>query len=253
MSKNWKERMGEIYPGITERGMRRVPLDETPEELVNEIDPSLSYAGWEGGGCSNRLFKVIGPNGRGILKISSAPARIETYGHKEHRLLKRLTEAKVTGIPKAIQFYNSCKEVSGRPYNPEKLSAVLREFVEGTEFDAQFREPKTYDRLVNLMFAIGREAQIGLPQDFRSDQIIVDLSGQPHLIDLEEASGPDYKLDFEKIEQLRRYNIQAKLEKLPGLRLIDKVGNFLELGYLTSGLARAFTFIDPLEKPYGLF
>lgn len=204
------------YPQMLEK-MRKgnVPVDETPEELIREIDPRLKYTGEQlgvGYSVSNRLYVVRDVDGlEKVLKVASAPANIFN-AHHEHDILRKLSDLR--GIPRVFRFYNPN---SGGVYNPEKFTAMLREYVEAEEFNQALRGKEVYDRLHGLALTMNSNG-VTLPRDFNSRNVRVDKTGQPYILDLEEStqsSQPVYDstANHAKLRKLFISNVKAHLSR----------------------------------------
>lgn len=221
---DWKIKFREFWPNATER---RVPIGETPEEVIFEIDPSLEYTGRTAGysGNGNYLYLVRDPSDglEKVLKIAGAPAGINNARH-EHEIFHRLNENNVVGIPMVSRYYNSIDS----QYDPEKFIAMLREYVDAEEFDVQLRGSDTYKRLEKLAKDINGSG-VSFPRDFKGANIMIDKKGQPYFIDFEEsviADNPfwDKQENYRKMNILFRGNVQINLEKSNKLlkRLLSK-------------------------------
>ena len=204
----------------------RVPVDETPEEIVREIDPNLEYMGRQlgvGFSVSNRLYVVRDTDGlENVLKVASAPANIFN-AHNEHNILRKLSGLK--GIPKVVRFYNP-NNLSF--YNPERFTAMLREYVDAEEFDQALRGKEVYDALHSLALTMNSNG-VTLPRDFNSHNVRVDKNGQPYILDLEESTQSsqavyDSTANHAKLRQLFIGNVRAHLSssKNPVKKLLSR-------------------------------
>lgn len=203
----WKLRFREMYPNLV---INRVPIDESPEEVICEIDPALTYLNRSFRG-SNYLYLVrdMKDGLEKVLKVASAPARIGVAQH-EHEIFQRLEPRGISGIPKLFAVYNSTGQ-----YNSDMFTAMLRERIDGEEFDVRLRDEEVFKRLSKLTQEINNSG-ISLPRDFKSGNIIVNKEGQPYLIDLEESTIglPGYYIsDHKKVYDFFIYHVQAQLEK----------------------------------------
>jgi len=228
----------------------RVPLcHESPEDVIAQIDPSLKYAGKTFDG-SNRVYQVTHEGKPAILKVASAPARVKAFCHREHEFLKKLTEAKAKGFPKAHKFYNSSRQVSAADYTPLKFSAVLKDFVEGETFHEQLRTPEDYRKVRYLGLDLSRICDAGLPNDFKGGQLIVTPSKDVFLIDLEELGGPG-NIE-ERVNSLYRDNVaehyDRKISRHPVLqRVVEQADSLLETSIVNS-LAKFKCASEPLPQ-----
>jgi hypothetical protein len=232
----------------------RVPgMGEKPEQLIKEIDSSLQYAGKKYGTASNQIYIVTDPEDglEKVLKIAGAPARIGV-ARKEHEIFQRLNHGNgIPGIPRVYKCYNSI----GSKYNPQKLTAMLREYVDAEDFNACLRNREVYKSLSALAGEIN-EAGITLPNDFNNTNVRVDKNGQVHIIDFEE-SWIDPSIDYNRIiDRERNYlkmhqlfvgNVAAHI--LRSKKSFSKVLKFLDLDDWETWTGIADTFYDGPKKP----
>jgi hypothetical protein len=214
----WQDIFRKKYPQAV---LRRVPLGESPEEIIGDIDPSLKYSGTTFTG-SNYLYLVRDSTDglTKVLKVGSAPARVHIAQH-EHDVFRRLEKEKILGVPQAYKFYNS-----GEGYDPMKFTAMLREHIDGENFDEHLRGKEVFERLDTLLERLNH-AGVFLPRDFNPGNVLVDKSGQPYVIDFEESPLGSPGKSIEDSNMLREffvYHVMVQMEKSknPFLRLISK-------------------------------
>lgn len=202
-----------------------IPMGESDEEIIAEIDPSLEYTGHRFNTVGSYIYVVNDPTDglEKILKVAAAPAKV-SIARYEHEVLDILNKAKVKGIPKVFRFYNSV----GSERDSQKFTAMLREYVDAQEFDEELRSEETYKRLFMLASDLNHHG-VTLPKDFNSSNVLVDKNNQPYFIDLEEStlnSGPIFETqqNYQKIKMLLQDNVMEHLQrsKKPILRMISK-------------------------------
>ena len=225
IKQDWRVRFRELWPSASER---RVPIDETPEEVICEIDRTLRYTGTDlgkGYSTGNYLYLVRDSSDglEKVLKVASAPANV-SKAHHEHRILHKLNQNRVIGVPRVFRFYNSIDS----EYNSDKFTAMLREYVDAEEFDACLRGSDVYKRLDKLIGRINRLG-VSLLSDFNGRNVRVNSEGQPYILDFEESSlskNPiwDLKGNYRKIYDFYIWNVQAYMErsKNPISRILSK-------------------------------
>ncbi len=196
------------------RAFNRVPCDESPLEIVAEIDPSLEYAGKTFKGSSRYSYLVRDNDRLKLLKVCACSDRIGN-GENEGNIFRNLADKGVKGIPKMYKAYNDgywWRGDSTPKYDPDKFSGSLVEYIDGDDFHERFRGPLVYARLLKMIWSLHRRG-FGLPNDF-SQNIRVDKKGQPYLIDFEQPEW-DYLGDyFEKLPQMFKENCSWAWDRL---------------------------------------
>jgi predicted Ser/Thr protein kinase len=208
----------------------RVPVKESPTEIIAAIDPNLEYTEQLGVGTSmsNQIFVVRDKHDgiEKILKVISAPAHF-SEGLTEHRIYELLNKTPIAGIPKVYTFYNSL----GETRDSNKFTALLREKIDGDTFNAKLRGKETYDKLERLIRELNNVG-VNAPRDLNNWNILVDHTGQPYIADFEESSfgSGDFGFETKKsptwywMKNIFFYNVCEHLSKSknPILRIASK-------------------------------